>query len=145
MNLPGVLNEHKGSGTKLYCFLTDLSITLKQQFIIGQNLLYQFKSQKADLKNIFDVQNISKYYALIDLLGAYHAMAWHNQRFYFNPVTCLIEPIGYDFSILKIPEDDIPKLVFLGNMESTKIPYYSFLNFNLIQQKPFAEKYFLLK
>ena len=118
------------------------SKTLKQQFIIGQNLLYQFKSHRTDLKNIFDIQNITKYYALVDLFGAHHAMAWHNQRFYFNPVTCLIEPIGYDFSILEIPEDKNPKLVCLGNMESTNIPYYSFLNFNLIQQKPFLEKYF---
>ena len=78
----------------------------------------------------------------MDLFGAHHAMAWHNQRFYFNPVTCLIEPIGYDFSILEIPGDKNPKMVCLGNMESTNIPYYSFLNFNLIQQKPFLEKYF---
>ena len=118
------------------------SKSLKQQFIIGQNLLYEFKTHQKNLKNVFDVRNISKYYALVDLFGAYHAMAWHNQRFYFNPVTCLLEPIGYDFSILKIPEEKNTNLICLGNMEPPNIPYYSFLNFNLIQQKPFVGKYF---
>jgi len=42
MNLPGVLNEHKGSGTKLYCFLTDLSITLKPQFTGFLRVLVDF-------------------------------------------------------------------------------------------------------
>ena len=117
------------------------STVLKKQFVIGQNLLFQFKSNKQNLQEVFDVPNMSKYYALLDLFGGYHGMAWHNQRFYYNPVTSFLEPIGYDFSILNIPSTNKPRLVCLANMEPELVPHYSFLNFNLIQQKPFYQSY----
>ena len=117
------------------------SPALKKQFVIGQNLLFHFKSNKQNLHEVFDVPYMSKYYALLDLLGGYHGMAWHNQRFYYNPVTSLLEPIGYDFSILEVPSTNKPRLVCLANMEPKLVPHYSFLNFNLIQQKPFYQSY----
>ena len=43
------------------------SKSLKQQFIIGQNLLYEFKTHQKNLKNVFDVRNISKYLSLIHI------------------------------------------------------------------------------
>ena len=39
--------------------------------------------------------------ALIDLFGHYHANGLDNLKFYFNPVSFRIEPIGYDQSQLK--------------------------------------------
>ena len=117
------------------------SPALKKQFIIGQNLLFHFKSNQPNLHEIFNVPKMSKYYALLDLLGGYHGMAWHNQRFYYNPVSSFLEPIGYDFSILNIPCTNKPRLVCLANMEPELVPHYSFLNFNLIQQKPFYQYY----
>lgn len=46
--------------------------------------------------DVFDVEATAKYWALVDLWGAQHALQWHNQRFYYNPVTTLLEPIGFD-------------------------------------------------
>jgi hypothetical protein len=40
---------------------------------------------------------MAKYFALSDLLGSSHGLALRNIKFYYNPVTSLLEPIGYDY------------------------------------------------
>ncbi len=72
------------------------SETLKQQFLIAQDLMHTYKSGKQPFAQVFDLDNTARYFALIDLTNAYHGMTWHNQRFYYNPVTALLEPIGFD-------------------------------------------------
>lgn len=66
------------------------------QFEEAQNLLLQYKNRSKKVSKIFDVQKLAAYYALLDVTQAYHGFAWHNQRFYYNPVTCLLEPIAFD-------------------------------------------------
>lgn len=120
---------------------TSKSPLLKSQFIIGQNLLIDYKTHKDNLKNVFDVENMAKYYAIIDLFGAYHSMAWHNQRFYVNPITCKIEPIGFDFSILQMPRSNKVDIIRLANFDKNPVPFVDYLNYNLIQQPVFTSRY----
>jgi len=72
------------------------SPVLSTEFSIAQRLLYQYKTHQKPLNQIFDVEKLAKYWALVDLTKARHGMAWHNQRFYYNPVLCLLEPIAFD-------------------------------------------------
>lgn len=69
---------------------------LSQQLVEGQKLLLQYKKRSRPISEIFNVEQLAKYYALIDITQAYHGFTWHNQRFYFNPVTCLLEPVAFD-------------------------------------------------
>lgn len=69
---------------------------LKENFNIGQNLVYQYKYAKEKASNLFHPQQLAKFYALMDLLKSYHSIHWINERFYFNPVICKLEPIAYD-------------------------------------------------
>ncbi len=62
----------------------------------AQKLVRQYKNCSAPVSEIFDIDNLARYYALMDITQAYHGFTWHNQRFYFNPVTCLLEPIAFD-------------------------------------------------
>ncbi|MEN0003359.1 MAG: CotH kinase family protein [Bacteroidota bacterium] len=62
----------------------------------AQNLLYQFKYGLKPASEIFEVERLAKYYAISDLLNAYHGIVWHNQRFYYNPILNKLEPIGFD-------------------------------------------------
>lgn len=74
-----------------------LSDSLKvKQMIEGQKLILQYKNRKLPVSEIFDIDKLAKYYSLVDLTQAYHGFTWHNQRFYYNPVTCLLEPIAFD-------------------------------------------------
>lgn len=67
-------------------------------YIAGMNLLEAFRNRKLAAHDVFDVEKLARYFALADLLGASHATRWHNMRFYYNPVTTRLEPIGYDAS-----------------------------------------------
>ena len=69
---------------------------LFRQFLIGQKLMDQYKFTKTKPANIFDLPKLAKYYAMLDITHARHGMAWHNQRYYYNPVICKLEPIAYD-------------------------------------------------
>lgn len=66
------------------------------QFQEAQNLLLQYKNRSSKVSEVFDMEKLAAYYALMDVTQAYHGFTWHNQRFYYNPVTCLLEPIAFD-------------------------------------------------
>ena len=38
----------------------------------------------------------ARYFALSDLFGNLHGDLLHNIRFYYNPITARLEPVGYD-------------------------------------------------
>jgi len=70
---------------------------LQEQFVVARTLLERFRTGELQTRQVFDVPKMANYFALSDLLGANHgAGLWHNLRFYFNPVTARLEPIGFD-------------------------------------------------
>lgn len=66
------------------------------QFEMAQSHMESYRSGVAGVENYFDVESLAKYMAMMDLVNGKHGLIWHNQRFYFNPVTQLLEPIAYD-------------------------------------------------
>ena len=72
------------------------SPVLKKQFELAHNLLNQYRYGLKSASEVFDLDVLARYYAIGDLMGAYHGLSWHNQRFYYDPVSSRIEPIGYD-------------------------------------------------
>ena len=69
---------------------------LFKQFLIAQNLMFQYKHRLANASQIFNIEMLAKYFAIADVFLARHSIIWHNQRFYYNPVLCKLEPIAYD-------------------------------------------------
>ncbi|MCG3119537.1 MAG: hypothetical protein ALAOOOJD_01967 [bacterium] len=69
---------------------------LHSQFIKAYSLLEAFRYSKLPTHKAFDAEKLAKLLALSDLLGAEHAVVWHNLRFYYNPMTSKLEPIGFD-------------------------------------------------
>ncbi len=65
-------------------------------FLMGRRLLDSYRSGARPASAIFDLQLLADFAAITDLCKAWHAVTWHNLRFYYNPVTCRLEPIGYD-------------------------------------------------
>jgi hypothetical protein len=70
--------------------------SLYEQFIKGRSLLYSFLSRRLPVSQVFDSEKLAKDLAISDLLGAQHGNTWINYRFYYNPATSLLEPIGFD-------------------------------------------------
>lgn len=72
------------------------SDVLSKEFEQAQILMTQYKYGLKPPAEIFDLERLAKYLAICDVLGAHHGAIWHNQRFYYNPVTSKLEPIGFD-------------------------------------------------
>ena len=75
---------------------TTKSEALSGQFMNGAILLNHFKAGFEHPELIFDMERIGTYYALMDLGNIHHSLAWHNRRFYYNPITTKLEHVGFD-------------------------------------------------
>ena len=70
--------------------------TLFAQFKEAQSNMEKYRSASPNVDAYFDLELTAKYFALVELTDGKHGLTWHNQRFYFNPITQKLEPIGYD-------------------------------------------------
>lgn len=59
-------------------------------------LLRGFVTGELAAPQVFDMARMGKFLALSDLWNALHGLNWHNQRYYYSPVTALLEPIAFD-------------------------------------------------
>jgi len=62
----------------------------------AQNLLYGMRRGDKKAAEVFDTARLAKFLAIVDICTAYHALNHTNLRFYFNPTTGKLEPVGYD-------------------------------------------------
>ena len=69
---------------------------LYNNFLKTKNLLELFRQGKLKTSQVFDIDEITKYFAISQLMGAHHSLAFTNNRFYYNPITSKLELIGYD-------------------------------------------------
>ncbi len=112
---------------------------LNQQFVIAQNLLYEFQYGLKQAEDIFEIDLFAKYYAIMDLTGGYHGVAWHNQRFYYNPVIGKLEPVGFDgYGGEELKH--VPAKAFYGVNQSSLSGYIE-MDRKLFRDKSFLEKY----
>jgi len=91
-----------------------------KQFLIAQNLLLQYKNRIKSASEIFNIDALARYYAICDVFLAHHSIIWHNQRFYYNPVLCKLEPILFDAYI----EDGYYKWVsrsIIGDIQNNSV------------------------
>ncbi len=70
--------------------------SFRQKFLIGHSLLYQFKNRLAPIDDLFEIDKLAKFLALLELHQGKHGATWHNLRFYYNPISCKLEIINYD-------------------------------------------------
>jgi len=66
---------------------------------VARGLLRAFSNGTLPASKIFDPVLMGHFIAVSDVWRAWHQLRWHNIRFYYNPITALLEPIGYDADI----------------------------------------------
>ena len=64
--------------------------------LTGRSMLTDFVKGKRNADEVFDIELMAKYYALLNLSHANHAQLITNIRFYLNPFSGLLEPIAFD-------------------------------------------------
>ncbi len=104
-----------------------------QNFFDGKNLLNQFLEDNATTSQAFDVDNLAKFFAIVDLLGAKHSVLIQNLRLYYNPINQKLEPIGFDGDLNPMPLS----LSFMMREDHNQKKYY----INLFKDLYFFEKY----
>lgn len=60
------------------------------------SILNNIKNEIFHINDYFDIDKWAKYFAIMDLTGAYHGSLLKSVKLYYNPTTALFEPIGYD-------------------------------------------------
>ena len=79
------------------------SIHLERQKETAINLLRGLQEETLESSKIFDVEKMGKFLALTHIWNAQHGLGLDDINFYFNPVTCLLEPIGFDAEVGLFP------------------------------------------
>ncbi len=116
--------------------------SLKNQFLNAQKLMMQYKAQTNSPNNIFDLDKLAAYYAMLDVTHARHGMAWHNQRFYYNPVISKLEPISFDgYTTHEDPDVSINDNLAYTIIHSKEIKPEEYLYYSLFSDSLFANKY----
>ena len=69
---------------------------LLSQYIYASSLLTDFRKGLKKVDEVFDAERLSSYFAITDVFGAHHGNRWNNVRLFFNPITNIFEPIGFD-------------------------------------------------
>ncbi|MBF0290343.1 MAG: right-handed parallel beta-helix repeat-containing protein, partial [SAR324 cluster bacterium] len=73
---------------------------LSAQLSIAKNLIKSFYQNQLKTNQVFDSRKLARFLAISDVFSAHHAVELVNIRFYYNPITSKLEPIGSDASML---------------------------------------------
>lgn len=113
-------------------------------FVYGQAILDSLRFGNKGIHHMIDVDKMARFYALADLTKGYHALRWHNLRYYYNPLSGLLEPVVYDGY-----GDEGPYLWFskpyLGYIDEQKKKLYfleEFIVFKLFNDDVFSHLYY---
>lgn len=117
------------------------SPVLKQEFLIAQNLYFEYKNRLNSASEIFDVNLMAKYFALIDLTKAYHGFIFHNQRFYYNPITSKLEPILFDCYTEGGPFDFVHRAISANSDFNQNKTIRATMRYNLFTDTSFVKRY----
>jgi hypothetical protein len=69
---------------------------LKRQKFNAFNLLRLIQESNCSASNIFDVEKVGRFLAITHLWSAERGLFFSDINFYFDPITCKLEPIGFD-------------------------------------------------
>ena len=81
------------------------------------SLLEGFRQGNVKVSEVFDTQKMATFFAITDLLKMNHGTVWKSIRFYYNPLTGKLEPIGYDGHLNLVDESApiiIAQAAFIG-------------------------------
>jgi hypothetical protein len=101
-------NDYKAEGMMIFNDFTSAAVTpfkaskiaedpiLTAEAETARNLLTAYQRGEKKASEVFDVPMLGKFFAMSDLWAGCHGLLWHNMRYYYNPVTTLLEPVAYD-------------------------------------------------
>lgn len=83
----------------------------RKEFETASNLVAIYKTNNFKASELFDTKKAGQYFALLELGYVKHSHIWHNQRFYYNPISAKLEFIGFDMN--PGHEEEIDSMTFI--------------------------------
>lgn len=74
----------------------------RARFDRAKELLSGFRDGNLTASEVFDVPQTARFLAISDLMNLRHANRWHNKRWYYNPDSDKLEPVGFDGDARKL-------------------------------------------
>lgn len=90
---------------------------LLDTYLKGAALLEAFRRDSLTAKEVFDIDKLARFHAIIDLVGGYHSLDWSDIKFYYNSKTGLMEPVGYESFSVRLSEHIAGQRVPDGSLE----------------------------
>ncbi|MES9902111.1 MAG: CotH kinase family protein [Sedimenticola sp.] len=59
-------------------------------------LLESFRRNELKVSEVFDIKKLASFFAIADIFGGHHGVNTKSLRFYYNPISSLLEPVPYD-------------------------------------------------
>ena len=75
------------------------SPVLTEHYRVATGMMRSFMAGESRASDVFDAESLGAYLAVADVFGSEHTIRWHNLRFYVNPITLKLEPIGFDSTL----------------------------------------------
>ncbi len=75
------------------------SESLTAQWEQAAGLLRGFMDGTLSARAVFDLELMARFMAVAEVWRAGHSLAWINRRFYLNPLTSRLEPVGFDANL----------------------------------------------
>lgn len=76
-------------------FLNNDSASLNM-LIDGKEQFKRLKAFDPKIEEVIDIDKTAKMHAIVNIMVGLHGLAWHNQRWYYNPISKRLEPILFD-------------------------------------------------
>ena len=110
----------------------------RKYYLNAMALMEGFRSRKLSVSQVFDVDRLAKFHAVIDLVGGQHSIDWSDIKYYYNPVSEKLEPIAYE-SFTQFPFEYI-----VGNYKYVQLDsgqYYTDLHSAIFSDSVFFRAY----
>ena len=97
---------------------------LLENYKIAISRLEKFRRAELKTSDVFDVEKMAKFHAVIDLVGGQHSLDWSDVKFYYNSETQKIEPVGYESFSIRETTSIAGQQSFVGN-DKTQFSYHA--------------------
>ncbi|MDD5738598.1 MAG: CotH kinase family protein [Candidatus Pacebacteria bacterium] len=145
--LPFIDDNETYSQSAIDGFQTNKLIKNEEQskmFEKARNLLESFRRGILPVSKVFDTEKLANLFAVIDLSGHHHSTGFGVIRFYYNPVTSLLEPIGYNNQmIIPLEFQGLRSEINANEVEPIELIQSKHLNFQsaFFKDKEFFKQY----
>lgn len=117
------------------------SNSLNLSFTNFTKKINEFKNSNLEASAVFDIEKSAKYFALSSIFGGQHGHIPINFVCYFNPITNLLEPIGYDSNVSRKIERYGGMITSKTNTYNSQIFYPGSILKQLFQSNEFYKLY----